>query len=217
MPALMIHLLAANKINPNGSTSFFVGNFAPDAVANWKDKDITHFRNFEDRSEAMAALALQTSPSDDFAEGILLHLYTDWKWDIIARDNFIKEIDGDWFTKYRNEIRLASSYAFHHNDWAKYIWEQIDSFHESGYGKIPCATSKELRSFITRNHKWHIDNNIGPSTAFTPEFIDEFINELADEYSQWKIIQEIAYYNSLPVTFEDFIDVPILTDGEIEL
>ncbi len=217
MPALMIHLLVAHKINPEGSAAFYVGNFAPDAVSNWKDKDITHLRNLTDRSEAMAALALQTSPTDDFAEGVLLHLYTDWKWDIIARDKFIKETDGDWFQKYRNEIRLASSYLFHHTDWAKCRWNQIELFHESGYGKIPGATAQELKAFITRNHKWHIENNIGPSTFFTPMFIDKFINELAEEYPKWKILQEIAYYNSMPVEFKDFIDVPVLNDGEIEL
>jgi ribosomal-protein-alanine N-acetyltransferase len=44
-----------------------------------------------------------------------------------------------------------------------------------------------------------------------------------DEYSyailkdEWEILQEISYYNSLPVNFDDFIDMPNLTDGEIEL
>lgn len=217
MPGLMMHLLAAHKIKPEGSTSFFVGSIAPDAVSNWKDKDITHFRNLEDRSEALAALALQASPSDDFAEGVLLHLYTDWKWDINARDNFINAVGDDWFTKYRNELRLASGYEFHHTDWAKSLWEQINSFNESGYGKIPGATAKELKRFITRNYKWYIDNNTEPSTAFTPELVHNFINELAEEYSRWKILQEIAYYNSMPVDFQDFIDVPVLSDGEIEL
>lgn len=44
-----------------------------------------------------------------------------------------------------------------------------------------------------------------------------------DEYSyailrdEWEILQEISYYNSLPVIFNDFIDIPDLTNGEIEL
>lgn len=44
-----------------------------------------------------------------------------------------------------------------------------------------------------------------------------------DEYSyailrdEWKIHREIAYYNFLPVVFDDFINIPELTDGEIEL
>jgi len=99
----------AHKINPKGSTLFYIGNLAPDAVTNWKEKDTTHFRNLPDRSQALAAIALQTPPSDNFAEGILLHLYMDWRWDIIAKDEFIKTIDGDWFAKYREELNLASS------------------------------------------------------------------------------------------------------------
>jgi len=44
-----------------------------------------------------------------------------------------------------------------------------------------------------------------------------------DEYSyailrdEWEVLQEIAYYNSLPVVFDDFVEIPDLTDGEIEL
>jgi len=217
MPGSMIHLHMAHKINSQGSTLFYIGNLAPDAVTNWKEKDITHFRNLPDRSEALAALARQTSSSDDFAEGILLHLYMDWRWDILARDEFIKTIDGDWFPKYREELSLAGGYAFHHTDWAKDLWEQMDLFHVSEYGEIPGATTEELKDFISRNNKWHNDNNTESSTAFTPEYIDEFISRIADEYTQWKILQEIAYYNSLPVVFDGFIDIPDLTDGEIEL
>jgi len=217
MPGSMIHILMARKVKSEGSILFYIGNIAPDAVSNWKDKDITHFRNLQDRSEALAELARSTSPSDDFSEGILLHLYTDWRWDTLARDEFIKSTDGDWFTKYRNEITLASSYAFHHTDWAKAIWNQMELFDASGYGKIPGATAAELKDFIRVSNKWHNDNNTEPSAAFTPEFIDGFITKIADEYIRWKIHQEIAYYNSLPVVFDDFIDVPGLTDGEIEL
>lgn len=217
MPGLMIHLLMAHKINPNGSTLYYAGNLAPDAVANWKDKDITHFRNLQDRYEALAALALQTPPTDDFAQGVLLHLYTDWRWDTLARDKFIETVGCDWFTNYRKELSHASGYIFHHTVWAKELWEQIDLCPSSQYGKTPGATAEEVKDFISRNKKWHIENNIEASTAFTPEFIDDFIDKIADEYIQWKIIQEIGYYNSLPVHFDDFIDIPKLSDGEIEL
>lgn len=44
-----------------------------------------------------------------------------------------------------------------------------------------------------------------------------------DEYSyailrdEWETFKEIAYYNSMPVVFNGFIDIPDLTDGDIEL
>jgi len=44
---------------------------------------------------------------------------------------------------------------------------------------------------------------------------DEYLYAILKD--EWEAIQEIAYYNSMPVIFEDFIDVPELTDGEIEL
>lgn len=217
MPGSMIHLLMACKINPTGSALFYIGNIAPDAVTNWKEKEIAHFRNLKDRNQALAALALHTPPSDDFAEGILLHLYMDWRWDTLARDEFIKTAEGDWFAKYREEISLTSSYAYHHTEWAKDMWKQMELVKPSEYGHIPGATAEELRGFISRSIKWLNDNNTKASTAFTPEFIDDFIDKIADEYTQWKIQQEIAYYNSLPVVFDGFIDIPDLTDGEIEL
>ncbi len=199
MPGSMIHLLMAHKVKPEGSTLFYAGNLAPDAVTNREDKDITHFRDLQDRSGALAALALQTPPSDDFAEGVLLHLYTDWRWDILARDEFIKTAGGDWFPEYRKEISLASWYAFHHTDWANGLWERMDRCEASEYGKIPGATAEEFEDFICRNKKWHMENDSGPSTVFTPEFIEEFIHKIAEEYTQWKILQEISYYNALPV------------------
>lgn len=101
MPGSMVHLLMARKVNPKDSILFYIGNIAPDAVTNWKEKDVTHFRNLPDRSEALATLARQTSPSDDFAEGVLLHLYMDWRWDTLVRHEFIKATGSDWFTKYR--------------------------------------------------------------------------------------------------------------------
>jgi predicted acetyltransferase len=217
MPGLMTHLLMAHKVNPERSILFYIGNIASDAVTNRKEKDITHFRNLKDRSQVLTALALHTPPSDDFAEGILLHLYVDWRWDTLAKDEFVKKVEGDWFTKYREEISLASSYAYHHTEWANALWKQMELVEPSEYGHIPGATGEELKGLISRNIRWHNDNSTEASTAFTPEFIDDFINKIADEYTQWKIQQEIAYYNSLPVVFEDFIDVPDLTDGEIEL
>ena len=217
MPGSMVHLFVARKIKPKGSIHFYIGSIAPDAVSNWKEKDITHFRNLADRSQALAALARKTPPSDDFAEGVLLHLYVDWRWDIVARDEFIKTVEGDWFTKYRKEIGLTSSYSYHHTEWAKEMWEQMELVNPAEYGHIPGAAPEELKDFIGRTVKWLNDNKTEASDVFTPEFIDEFVDKIADEYTQWKIQQEIAYYNSLPVVFEGFVDIPELTDGEIEL
>jgi hypothetical protein len=97
------------------------------------------------------------------------------------------------------------------------VWEKMTLYDVSEYGNVAGATAGELRDFICRNNKWHNDYDTEPSTAFSPEFIDDFITRVADEYTQWKIQQEIVYYNSLPVVFDGFSDISNLTDGEIEI
>ncbi len=55
-----------------------------------------------------------------------------------------------------------------------------------------------------------------PANKFSDrKYGDEYIYAILRD--EWEIQQEIAYYNSLPVIFDDFIDIPDLTDGEIEL
>lgn len=44
---------------------------------------------------------------------------------------------------------------------------------------------------------------------------DEYLYAILKD--EWEALQEIAYYNSLPVIFNGFVDIPDLTDGEIEL
>lgn len=44
---------------------------------------------------------------------------------------------------------------------------------------------------------------------------DEYLYAILKD--EWETLKEIAYYNSLPVIFDGFIDIPDLTDGEIEL
>ena len=162
MPSSMIHLLTAHKVDLSGSLLFMIGNVAPDAVANWQEKEIKHFRNCSNRAQALINLAGNTEKADDFAEGILLHLYLDWKWDTSVRDDFIKKVGDEWLLKYREELSLAGSYAFHHTDWSKSVWEQMDSYDAAMYGKVDGATAGELKDFICRNNRWHNDNNIGP-------------------------------------------------------
>lgn len=38
MPGSMIHLIVANKVRPNASDLFYLGNIAPDTVNDWRMK-----------------------------------------------------------------------------------------------------------------------------------------------------------------------------------
>jgi hypothetical protein len=184
MPGSMIHLLSAYSICENTPDMLFLGSIAPDAVSNRETKEHTHFRNLDDRRPALIELAKKTK--GNFAEGMLLHLYLDWRWDTYFLKRFIAQTDDDWFPAYRNEIQHAGAYAFHHTAWAADIWKRIDEIAESDYGEIPSATSAELKDFVSRNRIWHENNSLAPSSAFPPDEIAEFIAKTAKEYIDWR-------------------------------
>ena len=188
MPGSMIHIIVANKVNPKGSALFYLGNIAPDAVVDWHDKDITHFRDMKDRRPALESLAKETV--GDFAEGILLHLYFDWKWDSTVRQNYINKTGKDWFVPYRSELSLAGSYAFHNTEWAKQFWHDMDAIPTDSYGVTPRASVDDVKDFVSRNNKWHNDNVTEASPAFPPDLIDRFTTLTAKEFIKWRTANE---------------------------
>ena len=188
MPGSMIHLILAKKVNPEGSVSYFVGNIAPDAIKDRHDADATHFRDLKDRQPALISFAKEAI--NDFTEGILLHLYFDWKWDTIIRQKYINMVGDEWFATYRNELGFAGSYAFHHTDWAKQLWHDMDSLDVSCYGTTPRTSADDVKIHVNRNNKWHNDNITEPSQAFPPELIDSFTTQIAKEYIDWRASYE---------------------------
>jgi len=163
---------------------FFIGNLAPDAVTDGRGKEAVHFRNVNDRQSALCTLAKETN--GDFGEGILLHLFLDWKWDGIVRQKFIDETSGDWFALYRKELSLAGSHAFHNTCWAKQLWIDMDAY-DIQHGIEPYAATADVHNFINRNNKWHNDNVTDASPAFPPDFIDDFTTRVAKKFVDWKI------------------------------
>jgi len=182
----MMHLLAASKTRPTGSILFYIGNIAPDAVSNRHDKDIFHLRNLQDRLPTLISLAKNTS--GDFAEGLLLHLYVDWKWDTTIMQKYINETGQGWFAQYRNELSLAASYLFHHTDWAKKILGDMDTLDTACYGNTPGVSVTDVKNWVSRGNKWHNENNIGPSSVFTPDLVENFASLVAEEYNIWRAL-----------------------------
>lgn len=183
MPSSMIHLCFAKKVRPDGNALFYLGNIAPDAVKDWHVKDITHFRNLKDRQPALIKLVKETK--GNFAEGILFHLYLDWKWDTIIRPKFIEKTGADWFVPYRKELSLAGSYSFHHTEWAKQVWNDMDAIDIHAYDATPCASVEDVIDFVSRNNKWHHENITEQSPAFPPELIEDFLTCIATEFVEW--------------------------------
>lgn len=187
MPSMMIHLLAAHKLCADKEPLFCVGTVAPDAVKTREKKDITHFRTAKNRVEALTKLAHNTNSENPFDEGILFHLYLDYLWDkksFCSYKNTHKE-DG-WFFSYRSEIAMAGSYIYHNTDWSGEVFKKMLSCLKERYGKTPGASSTEVYEMIKRNNAWHQVNNIGPSSEYTPEFVEKFTDIAAEKYLKWR-------------------------------
>ena len=182
MPASMTHLMFAKRIKPQGSALFYLGSIAPDAMSGRK-KDETHFRNLNDREPALINLAKNVR--NDFDEGVLAHLYLDWKWDYAVIKEYIEKTGGGWFASYSNEISIASSYSFHNTGFAKQLFSEIVSVDIKSYGLTPGAAADEVRDYISGAYKWHNENKEGPSAIFSPEFIEVFISRTAQDYIDW--------------------------------
>ena len=186
MPGTMIHLFVAKKTRPQGNILFFLGNIAPDAVDGRHNKEITHFRNMKNRQPALIALAKNST--DDFSEGVLLHLFVDWKWET----GIMKKYDGNMsthegFIAYRDEMSLVSSYAFHNTHWAKQLWADMDSFDVDSYGNTPGVSVSDVKKYLADRYKWHNENITEPSKVFSPNLIEEFVSACAEQYSKWRI------------------------------
>jgi hypothetical protein len=186
MPSLMIHLLTAYKYNSKASASFFLGNIVPDTVSDWKEKDKTHFRDRPDRLAALRELAVSIDLSNELNHGILLHLFLDCRWDASPMHNFIENYKGDsWFKVHRQETALAGSWLFHHTSWSRRVWEEMLTCPMSVYENAPGVIKENVDDFLRRNCKWHLENNIGPSTVFTPDFVEEFTSDTVVEFRKW--------------------------------
>ncbi|MEJ6951793.1 hypothetical protein [Natronospora cellulosivora (SeqCode)] len=186
MPSSMIHLLTAKKYASDASIEFYIGNLAPDAINEWKEKEIMHFRDKEERLKELQEFAGRIDLKDDLSKGILLHLYLDYHWDSGPLENYKKNYEGDnWLTSYRHETALAGAWLFHHSEWSTSLWDEMAEYPIKSYNDISGIRKEDLSDLINRNRKWHIENNIGPSFTFTPVFVENFTDKLVVEFSRF--------------------------------
>ncbi len=203
MPSLTIHLLAAYKYNPRGSTEFFVGSLAPDAVSDRADKDRTHMRDIpvSERPAALAALALRLDLSRDLEFGILLHLYTDYMWDTTLQKRYIETFGPGWFLPYREHIGIAGAWIYHHDPEIERIWKEVADAVSGdlkiavcdavcGAYNLECdkkryAECGDVKSLILYNYHYNKDNDIGSSSAFPPGDVDRFAADTAAAFMEF--------------------------------
>jgi len=187
----MIHLHAAHLLRKGRGALFCLGAVAPDAIEDWRVKDHTHLRDTPDRAGALADIARHIDSRDDFAEGVLLHMYADWRWDAGQLERYWDSLggrpdDGDWVPAYRREISLASAWIYHHSPWARPLWEELLAIPQDQYASLPGMDKTDIRAYLTRNFRWHEEHD-GPSSAFyPPEEAKAFVLAIAQGYRTWR-------------------------------
>ena len=184
MPSSMLHLIVAKKVEPNGSIDWYIGNIAADAIRDRKQKDEAHFENHPNIEAALKEFAQKAD--NDYLKGILLHLYTDWKWKTTYLVDFINKTEGRWYPQYAEEIGKLTAYAFHNTEWAQKLWEQMEQCDEFGFRETTFIMEKEgVKEMIRAQKRWQTENKTGPSEAFPPTLIETFANKTAAEFILW--------------------------------
>ena len=186
MPSLTIHLYAGNKLRPNGSQLFFTGCLAPDAVTPWQVKEHAHLRDREDRNAELRKLEKAIPEDDDYANGVLFHLFCDYIWDNTALKNY-KEAFGDgWYYPYRDQIYLAGSYIYHNDKRIAELWDLANDCPPDSYADSAYKVEADVPELISFHRNWHMENDIGPSVAFSPEYVENFAEFAVESFKKWK-------------------------------
>lgn len=183
MPSSMLHLLVAKKNNPTASIDFYIGNIAPDAR---RDRDIkakTHLRDVHDRESALKELARKAK--NEYLKGMLLHLFTDWKWEETILSDFAKKQGENWYKKYFEEISKMTAYAFHNTDWAYHLWEQMELCDGTNFIETEFISKDDVKLLIQHQRKWQMENKLDSSLAFPTALIEKFADDTSDTFNEW--------------------------------
>ena len=188
MPSFAIHLAVARRVAPARSALYFIGALAPDAM-DYPAKEHAHLRYEADRAAALAQLARATNPGDDFAEGVLVHLYTDWLWDETQLQAYRNEMGADdpmWFKRYQKETGLASSWLYWNEPWAAPLLEAMLAVPLEGYGLFAGISPEKIHGLMRNWRDWLSANPVGPSGFYQPEIVEEFVKTTANNYITWR-------------------------------
>jgi hypothetical protein len=121
---------------------------------------------------ALSQFAKSIEKNERFSEGILLHLFVDWKWDEDLRQQYIRNYGfDDWFLPYRSEIGLLSAQLYHYYGWSKKVWEDMLSCNISKFTKNDVIRSENIIDFIERANNYHIKNPLAQPSFYTVEAI----------------------------------------------
>jgi hypothetical protein len=187
MPGPMLHLSVAKKVNPNASIGFYVGNLAPDAKNDRERKDAVHFYDVPDRENALREFARKAN--NEYLNGMLLHLFVDWKWWEEHLFEFAEKEGNGWYEKYNEENFRMNSYAFHNTEWAYSLLGQIENWDYNGFVETKFITKENVK-WVSRNLL--LMNKLEASVVFTPALVENFINDTANDFVEWSFFAKYA-------------------------
>ncbi|MCL2446585.1 MAG: hypothetical protein FWD06_07455 [Oscillospiraceae bacterium] len=191
MPSFSMHLAVARAVNAARTPLYFVGALAPDAM-DYPHKEQLHFRTCEYRADELAKLAHATDPADDFAEGILVHLFTDWLWDTTHMMHY-REHDpsDDWWRRYQAHTGEASSHIYYTEPWAQPLWQAMLAVPQENYGTIAGITPQDITNLMQGEMR-RVQRVRGPSAFFFPQLVEAFIAQAAQDYIAWRNAHEFS-------------------------
>lgn len=188
MPGSTLHLMFARLLNKKGSTAYFAGSVAYDAVADFHEKDKTHFRKTDDRIHKIIDY-VRTLPKSDWNNGIITHLYLDWRWDECELARFIEYHGEGWFKPYRADISRISHHFSNSLPWCHPLWRDIYDMPQSQYGEIPRATGDDVREFLCFGYHSQLETRDYP-LFYLPDQVEHFLQMAALEYPQFLDVVE---------------------------
>ena len=182
----MVHLMVAYQYNPASPSEFWVGNIAPDCIDDRKEKDKLHFRDTLDRNQALRKFERSIGKDDLFMEGMLLHLFVDWKWDEDLLQQYILNSNSDdWFNQYRNEIGILSARLYHDNLWSADVWKDILNCDIPKFNTTEIS-SEGVLTILQQVNRYHIKNPLAKPLFYSLELINKFTAKTAEDYKNWK-------------------------------
>jgi len=151
----------------------------------------------------------------------------DYQYAVVQRDTGM--LIGSCNLWYKDENKAELGWILHPDYWQKgYGYEMAKRLIEFAFNElnihrvIATCDSENTASFRLmeklgmRREGYFLDARPANKNSQTGrEFSDKLSYTLLK--SEWKMANEISYYNALPFEFNDFIDVPMLSNGEIYL
>ena len=75
---------------------------------------------------------------------------------------------------------------FHNTEWSYKLWEQMELLCDTfDFAETDYISTHDIKSFIANRRKWQTENKAESPSLFSPNMIDKFVNDTADDFDKW--------------------------------